>query len=91
MADKLGVEKTHFTLDVLGRYSCNTDIEATEAMNRALKAGEPGLLRIKGCLVTLDKKPRPELAFGQEVKARLLRDLAQRLPSRSAGLARRCT
>ena len=35
MAEKLGVEKTHFTLDVLGRYSCNTDVEATEAMDRA--------------------------------------------------------
>ncbi len=34
MAAKLGVEKTHFTLDVLGRYTCNTDAEANEAMNR---------------------------------------------------------
>lgn len=34
MAPNLGVEKTHFTLDVLGRYTCNTDTEATEAMNR---------------------------------------------------------
>ena len=34
MAAKLGVEKTHFTLDVLGRYTCNTDVEANDAMNR---------------------------------------------------------
>lgn len=34
MAQRLGVEKTHFTLDVLGRYTCNTDIEALEAMDR---------------------------------------------------------
>jgi hypothetical protein len=34
MAEKLGVERTHFTLDVLGRYTCNTDVEAIEAMNR---------------------------------------------------------
>jgi hypothetical protein len=32
MAEKLGVERTHFTLDVLGRYICNTDVEAIEAM-----------------------------------------------------------
>ena len=34
MAAKLGVEKTHFTLDVLGRYTCNTDVEANDAVNR---------------------------------------------------------
>ncbi|HEV2148086.1 MAG TPA: family 16 glycoside hydrolase [Longimicrobiaceae bacterium] len=34
MAAKIGVEKTHFTLDVLGRYTCNTDMEAAEATNR---------------------------------------------------------
>lgn len=34
MAAKLGVEKTHFTLDVLGRYTCNTDTEANAATNR---------------------------------------------------------
>ena len=34
MAEKLGVEKTRFTLDVLGRYTCNTDVEAAAAMNR---------------------------------------------------------
>lgn len=34
MAAKLGVERTPFTLDVLGRYTCNTDVEANDAMNR---------------------------------------------------------
>ena len=34
MAERLGVEKTHFTLDVLGRYTCNTDVEALAAMQR---------------------------------------------------------
>jgi Domain of Unknown Function (DUF1080)/GMC oxidoreductase len=35
MATKLGIEKTHFTLDILGRYTCNTDAEANAAMERA--------------------------------------------------------
>lgn len=35
MATGLGTEKTHFTLDVLGRYTCNTDAEANAAMDRA--------------------------------------------------------
>jgi hypothetical protein len=34
MAAKLGIEKTSFTLDVLGRFTCNTDQEAADAMNR---------------------------------------------------------
>lgn len=34
MVDGLGVERTHFTLDVLGRFTCNTIDEAVEAMNR---------------------------------------------------------
>lgn len=34
MAEKLGVENTHFTLDILGRYTCNTDVEANNAINR---------------------------------------------------------
>jgi hypothetical protein len=34
MMARLGIEKTHFTLDVLGRYTCNTDTEAVEATNR---------------------------------------------------------
>lgn len=34
MAIELGIERTHFTLDVLGRFTCNTVDEATEAMNR---------------------------------------------------------
>lgn len=34
MAEKLGVGKTHFTLDILGRYTCNTDGEAINSMNR---------------------------------------------------------
>jgi 2'-5' RNA ligase len=34
MMGSLGIEKTHFTLDVLGRYTCNTDTEDVEAMNR---------------------------------------------------------
>lgn len=35
MADKVQVEKTHFTLDVLGRFTCNTVEEALAAMERA--------------------------------------------------------
>ena len=31
---RLGIEKTHFTLDVMGRYTCNTDAEAVAAMDR---------------------------------------------------------
>lgn len=32
---RIGTEKTHFTLDVLGRYTCNTDEEANAAVQRA--------------------------------------------------------
>lgn len=32
---KLGVQQTHFTLDVLGRFTCNTDTEANAAVLRA--------------------------------------------------------
>jgi choline dehydrogenase-like flavoprotein len=31
----VGIEKTSFTLDVIGRFTCNTDEEALAATNRA--------------------------------------------------------